>query len=46
MKDANEARKVVFDKNNQIGKYFNQVQELNKQVEKIGRFKMVVTHVI
>ena len=32
-----EARKVVFDKNNQIGKYFNQVQDYKRQVENLGK---------
>ena len=37
---AAEARKVVFDKNNQIGKYFNQVQEYKKQVDVLSKYEI------
>lgn len=33
---ASQARKVVFDKNNQIGKYFNEIQEYKKTIQKLG----------
>ena len=39
---TSEARKVVFDKNNQIGKYFNQVKEYQQKVEGLGKLVTVV----
>jgi hypothetical protein len=33
-----EARKVVFDKNNQIGRYFNEVQQYKQQVQRLGKY--------
>lgn len=34
---AQEARKVVFDKNNQIGKYFNEIQQYKQTIDKLSK---------
>lgn len=38
---AKEARKVVFDKNNQIGRYFNEVQQVKQQNQILSTFYFI-----
>ena len=34
---AKESRKVVFDKNNKIGKFFNEIQEYKQQIDTLSK---------